>query len=48
MTMTTGDQAASSPDQISDLATSWFNEEQKGGAYGWMDMIRNFETVGEG
>lgn len=48
MTMTTGDEAAKSPGQITDLAKSWFDEQAKGGEYGWMEMIKKFTTVGQG
>lgn len=47
MTMTTGT-VQKSPDQIAQLATSWFNEQKSGGSYGWMNMIKKFTTVGEG
>lgn len=48
MSMTTGGEAAKNPDQIAKMAEDWYNEQSRGGNYGWMDMIHKFAGVGEG
>lgn len=47
MYMTTG-AAPKSPDNIAQMAASWFDAQKNGGPYGWMDMINTFTTVGQG
>lgn len=43
---TTGE-AEKSPNQVAQLAASWFDEQKNGGYYGWMNMINKFTDVGE-
>lgn len=35
-------QALKNPDQIVQMTQEWFNEQSRGGNYGWMDMINKF------
>lgn len=44
----TSEEAEKSPDDVANLAAGWFDEQKNGGAYGWMNMINKFTTVGEG